>query len=139
MSKYRASKCSLDGYDFDSKLEMSYYCILKDMVKNGEIKGFVLQPVYELQPKFTKFNKNYRAINYIADFEVELFNGTKYVVDTKGFQTSDSKLKEKMFNYVYPNLELKMLGYVAKYGGFLPLDEINKIRRENKKKKDIAI
>ena len=139
MSKYRASKCSLDGYDFASKLEMSYYVLLKDMVKNGEIKGFVLQPVYELQPKFTKLNKNYRAINYIADFEVELFNGNKYVVDTKGFQTSDSKLKEKMFNYIYPNLELKMLGYVAKYGGFLPLDEINKIRRENKKKKDIAI
>jgi hypothetical protein len=135
MSKYKSKKIIVDDITFDSKLELMMYEQLKEKVSKGEIKSFSLKPIYELQSPFIKNNIKYRPINYISDFLILNNDDTIYLIDTKGFQTVDSKLKKKLFDYKYPNIELKLLGYVAKYGGWLPIDEINAIRRKNKRDK----
>jgi hypothetical protein len=135
MSKYKSKKIIVDDIEFDSQLEAKYFILLKEKVKNGEIKSFSIQPTYELQPSFIKNGIKYRPINYISDFLILNNDDTIYLIDIKGFVTVDSKMKKKMFDYKYPDIELKLLGYVAKYGGWLPIDEINAIRRKNKRDK----
>lgn len=108
-SKYNNKKTEIDGITFDSKKEAEYYCMLKLLKRAGEIKDFGLQPRYELQPKFAKNGKKYRAITYIADFVIVNNDGTTEVVDVKGVETQVFKVKKKMFEYQYPDLSLKIV------------------------------
>ena len=138
MTKYNNKKTIVDGITFDSKDESLYYEALKDMKIKGLIKDFRLQPKFILQESFEKDNKKYRAINYIADFRVINNDGSFYVVDIKGMLTTEFKIKMKLFNYKYPDIELKLISRSIKYGdkyGFIDYDELQKIRKENKKAK----
>ncbi|MGP4073804.1 DUF1064 domain-containing protein [Piscibacillus sp. B03] len=100
--KYRAHKTVIDDIKFDSKAEAEYYLHLKLLKRVGEIKDFKLQPKYLLQEKFKKRGKTFRAIEYIADFEIEHNDGTIETVDVKGMETKDFKLKRKLFEKKYP-------------------------------------
>lgn len=116
--KYRNIKVEVDGIKFASKLESNIYKELK-LLKKAKQCDFNLQPKYELQPRF-KFNgKVIRPINYIADFNI-IKNGINYVVDTKGFETVEFKIKCKMMLYVH-NIEVIKIKSVKKfyewYGG----------------------
>ena len=136
MSKYNNKKVAIDGITFDSRDESLYYQALKDMKENGLIKDFELQPVFELQEKFTKDNKKYRPITYIADFRVINNDGSFYVVDVKGMLTTEFKIKMKLFNYKYPDVELKLISRSIKWGdkyGFINYYELQKLRKQNKK------
>ncbi|WP_035430896.1 DUF1064 domain-containing protein [Bacillus sp. UNC322MFChir4.1] len=135
MSKYRNKKVELDGHVFDSKAERDYYEGLKIRQAAGEIQGFELQPVFELQPAFKKNGKAFKKITYKADFMVYLPGGEVEVIDIKGLATETFKVKMKLFEYKYPHLHLTLLKHVQKYGGFIGLDEYNKIKREEKKQK----
>ena len=85
-----------------------YYQQLKLMQRQGLIKDIKLQVKFELQPKYKKNNKTIRAINYIADFTYfDVNKGKTIIVDTKGYRTEVYKLKKKIFEYVYPDLEIK--------------------------------
>lgn len=108
-SKYNNKKTEIDGITFDSKKEAEYYSMLKILKQAEEIKDFGLQPRYELQPKFSKNGKKYRAITYIADFVIVNNDGTTEVVDVKGVETQVFKIKKKMFEYQYPDLSLKIV------------------------------
>lgn len=108
-NKYRNVKTVVDGITFDSKREAEYYCGLKLLKAAGEIKDFGLQPRYELLPTFTKNGTTYRAITYVADFVIENNDGTTEVVDIKGMETKDFKIKKKLFEYKYQDLELKII------------------------------
>lgn len=108
-NKYHNKKTTVDDIVFDSKREADYYCKLKLLKKSGEIKEFGLQPKYELQPKFSKAGKTYRAISYIADFIIVNNDGTTEIVDIKGLETQVFKIKKKMFEYKYPDLNLKIV------------------------------
>ena len=108
-SKYRNKKVTVDGIKFDSQKEAEYYCKLKSLKQAGEIKDFGLQPRYELQPAFEKNGKKYRAITYIADFVIVNNDGTTEVVDVKGVETQVFKIKQKLFEYKYPDLTLKIV------------------------------
>lgn len=108
-SKYGNKKTVVDGIEFDSQKEAEYYCQLKLLKRAGEIKGFGLQPRYELQPKFRKNGKKYRPITYIADFVISNNDGTTEIVDVKGVETQVFKIKKKMFEYKYPDLTLKVV------------------------------
>lgn len=105
-SKYKAKKVVIDGIKFDSQKEGSHYQELKLLEKRGIIKNLKLQTRFELQPSYKKNGKTIRAINYIADFTYFL-NGKLIVEDTKGFRTEVYKLKKKIFEYKYPELEIK--------------------------------
>ena len=78
------------------------------MERQGLIKNIKLQVKFELQPKYKKNNKTIRAINYIADFTYFDVNKSKIIiVDTKGYRTEVYKLKKKIFEYKYQDLEIK--------------------------------
>ena len=138
MSKYNNKKTVVDDIVFDSRDESLYYQALKDMKANGLVKDFELQPKYLLQEAFAKNDKKYRPIYYIADFKVINNDGSFYVVDIKGMLTTEFKIKMKLFNYKYPDIELRLISRSIKFGneyGFIDYYELQKIRKENKKEK----
>ncbi|WP_027633076.1 DUF1064 domain-containing protein [Clostridium hydrogeniformans] len=135
MSKYKAEKVVLDGIRFDSKDEARYYLYLKKLKSESKIENFELQPKYELQPKFKKNAKSFLPVFYIADFLIYHLDGSLEVIDIKGMATETAKLKRKLFEYRYPDLNLSWLIRSLKYSetGWIDCDELKKIRRENKK------
>lgn len=108
MNKYRNKKIQIDMYVFDSIAESRRYKELALLEKAGEIKNLQLQPRFLLQESFKKNGKTYRKIEYIADFMYE-DDGKTVVEDVKGVETEVFKLKKKIFEYKYPNLELKLI------------------------------
>ena len=102
-SKYGNKKVELDGMTFDSKAEARYYSELKIRQRADEILFFRVQPRYRLLDGFEKDGKKYRAIDYIADFEIHHKDGSIEVVDVKGHITDVFRIKEKMFNKKYPH------------------------------------
>jgi hypothetical protein len=106
-NKYSNKKVILDNIKFDSKREGNRYMELKILEEAGLIKDIELQKEFILQPSFKKNGKTYRKISYKADFYYFDNHLGKYIVeDVKGFKTDVYKLKKKMFEYNYPELEL---------------------------------
>lgn len=108
-SKYNNQKTMVDGIKFDSKKEAEYYCQLKLLKQAGEIRDIGLQQKYTLQPGFEKNGVKYQPITYIADFVITNNDGTTEVVDIKGVETQVFKIKKKLFEYMYPDLNLKVV------------------------------
>ena len=108
MNKYRNKKIQIDRYVFDSIAEGQRYRDLALLEKAGKISNLELQPRFLLQESFKKNGKTYRKIEYIADFQY-IENGKTIVEDVKGIQTDVFKLKHKLFEKKYPNLELKII------------------------------
>lgn len=106
--KYNNKKTQVDMYVFDSALEAKRYKQLALLEKAKEIKNLRLQVPFLLQESFRKNNKMYRKIEYIADFVYEE-NGQTIVEDTKGVKTEVFKIKQKLFEYKYPDLTLKII------------------------------
>lgn len=99
-SKYSSAKTDIDGIRFDSKKEAEFYAELKLREKAGEITHLRLQPRYLLQEAFKHDGKQYREMEYVADFEY-IENGVTVVVDVKGFRTAVYMIKRKLFLYKY--------------------------------------
>lgn len=99
-SKYSSAKTDIDGITFDSKKEAEFYAELKLRERAGEISHLRLQPRYLLQEAFKHDGKQYREIEYVADFEY-VENGVTVVVDVKGFKTAVYMIKKKLFLYKY--------------------------------------
>lgn len=108
-NKYRNIKTTVDGIEFDSIKEADYYCQLKLLKRAGEIKDFGLQPRYELQPTFRKNGTTHRSITYVADFVIDNNDGTTEIIDIKGVETQVFKIKKKLFEYKYPDKNLKII------------------------------
>lgn len=90
-NKYKNNKLEIDNIRFDSEAESKFYIALK----NNNIE-FTMRDTFELQPKFKYKNKTILPIKYVSDFKVD-----NIVIDIKGMKTTDFKLKEKMFKYIY--------------------------------------
>ena len=107
-SKYRNKKVVVDNIEFDSHKEARKYTELKMLERAGLIKDLELQKEFVLQPAFRKNNKSYRKITYKADFSYfDVALNKIVVVDVKGFKTDVYKLKKKLFEYKFDELELK--------------------------------
>lgn len=151
MGKIYHKKTEVDGIVFDSQTEAEYYEYLK---QDKSVASFEMQQEFILQNKFLIVNgerieethKDFKkiqkanpgctiqAIKYIADFVVRYKDGSVKVIDVKGQKTVDFKLKEKMFNYMYP--QYNKLFCVVKYKGeWLEYNEANKIKNSKKKSK----
>lgn len=148
MGKIKHKLTEVDGIIFHSKMESEYYEYLKELKASGIVKDFKLQPEFLLQDKFIivdgkviegsdeNFSKLKRqskaptvqAIKYISDFEVEYANGDIRIVDTKGQETADFKIKKKMFAHRYPHLILDVI-IKDKIKGWIPYDEYQKDKR----------
>ena len=107
MNKYGNKKIIIDGIEFDSKLEGNRYCQLKILERAKLIKDLRRQVQYVIQPSYRKNNKIIRPIYYIADFVYyDIKKGKTIIEDTKGYRDEIYKLKKKMFEYKYPDLEI---------------------------------
>lgn len=138
-NKLGNQKIQVDGILFDSKVEAKYYCYLKAEKEAGRIREFILQPRCELQPKFDKGGKHYMAITYTPDFLVTYADGRKEYIDVKGQATQQGELKRKMFIYRF-DIPLRWVAASKKYSktGFIDYDDLQRIRRANKKAKEGA-
>ncbi len=105
-SKFKNKKIMVDNFVFDSKREANYYMELK---LDPDVHLLELQPKFVLQPKFKKNGKTYREIVYIADFHVTYKNGSERIIDVKGHKTREFLLKQKMFEYVFPDKTLELV------------------------------
>ena len=111
--KYHNKKTVIDGIKFDSKIEAERYAQLKMMERAGVIRDLELQPEYELIPSFKKDGKTWRKTVYKADFRYILAENDKTIIeDVKGSTaviTDVFRLKQKLFEYKYPELTIKIV------------------------------
>lgn len=135
MSKYKNKKIEMDGFVFDSQAEARYYTYLSDLMQKGVVTAIIPQPRYLLQESFRKNGILFRKIEYVADFAVQYEDGRSEVVDVKGMETTDFKIKRKLFEKKYPELSLKVVKYVKKFGGWVTIEEYKKFKKEEKKVK----
>ena len=106
--KYNNKKVKIDGHTFDSIGESRRYQELKLLEGAGEISDLKLQPKFELQPTFRKNGKTHRAITYTTDFQY-IENGKVIVEDFKGVRTQVFRIKQKMFEHKFDDLELRIV------------------------------
>lgn len=114
--KYSARKTVYRGITFDSKAEAKYYLFAFAYATEHDLE-LRLQEPFELLPKHRRNGKAVRAVKYVPDFT--FWNGDKLVkvVDVKGMQTSDFKIKAKWFCYSY-DIDLTIAKYDYKTGLF---------------------
>lgn len=134
-NKYGNKKTEVDGILFDSAVEARYYMHLKGLRDAGIVKRFEMQVTYELQPAFVKDGKKYHAINYVSDFVLIYDDGRTEVVDVKGMETADFKIKKKLFEFRYPRSTLKLITFSKIDGGWIELDALKKARAKRKREK----
>ena len=89
--KYNAVRVEIDWIKFRSKLESICYIYLKE---NFNIIEY--EPAFILQWKFEYEWKKYREIKYKSDFLLQM-KEYKLIIEIKGFETPEWKLKKKMF------------------------------------------
>ena len=78
------------------------------------------------------------AITYTVDFVVTYSTGDVVAIDVKGMSTQQGEMRRKMFVYHNQGLPLVWVAKSKKYGdkyGWIDYDELQKKRREAKKKK----
>ena len=131
------SKRTYDGIIFDSALEMKYYVeVVVPEFQAGIITSFELQKKYMLQEPYIRKldSKKIMGIDYVADFYIVYNDNSECVVDTKGMADSVAKLKRKLFEYKYPDINYSWISYSKIDGGWIEYEELQKHRRERKKK-----
>ena len=73
---------------------------------------YVLRYWYEYTKYLLRENnikgENIRAIIYKADFQY-IENGKTIVEDVKGMETKDFKLKKKILEYKYPDIDFRLI------------------------------
>ncbi len=103
ISKFRSKRVEFNGEVFDSKFELTYWLYLQELVKQNKITNLQRQVKYELLPRQTdtigKFL--YHPVYYFSDFEYDDIQGVHKTIDTKGILTSEFRLKQKLFYYVF--------------------------------------
>ena len=111
--KYHNAKTIVDGIKFDSKLEAERYEQLKILERAGIIRDLELHPEYELIPLFRKNGRTWRRAVYKADFRYILCEDDRMIIeDVKGSEamiTDVFRLKQKLFEYRYPELTIKIV------------------------------
>lgn len=114
-NKYQAIKTYVNGIEFDSRKEARRYQELLLLERAGAILNLKRQVKYVLIPAqyetYERYGKKGQRLkdgqrllekecSYIADFVYEE-NGKEVVEDTKGFRTTDYKIKRKLMLYIH--------------------------------------
>ena len=131
MGKIFHNETTIDGIKFDSETEAKYYIYIRDNKEKLNIKEIELQPEFILQNKYI-LTPDGKRIDYIDDkqFKKEQKKYPKCTHQSIKY-IADFKIKEKIFNYLYP--EFKTLKCIAYYKNeWLLWDEYMK-RKKGKK------
>jgi Protein of unknown function (DUF1064). len=138
LTKYNSSKVTAYGRIWDSKTEKDYYEYLLRLQKAGEVLEITIQPRCVILPKFERNGVKYKGIAYTPDFLVKHADGNEVYIDVKGMGTDCSKLRRKLFAY-FIGKPLQWISASKKYSdtGWLDYDELQKIRRENRRKASV--
>lgn len=111
--KYKGTKVSIDGVEFDSKGEAARYRTLKILEKAGKITNLSCHPEFEILPRLKLKTRVMRAMKYTADFQYEE-DGVIVVEDFKGHATEPYRMRKKLFIHKYSDSyvfrEVKMRG-----------------------------
>lgn len=105
--KYKSRGIYRDGLYFHSTGEADYYELLKIRLAGGEIKAF------KRQVKFKISINGQQITSYVADFVIELFDGSKQVLDYKSDFTrklETYQIKKKLLMALY-NINIIEVGY----------------------------
>ena len=94
-NKYGNTRKVYGGQVYDSKKESRQAQELDLLIKAHEIKG------YERQVRFSIDVNGYHICNYIADFVIENLDGSKEILEVKGFATEIFRLKWKLIEALY--------------------------------------
>ena len=98
------------GIVFASKREMNRFIELELLERGGKIKDIVLQPEFELQPAHVYQDRKRPPILYRADFRYWDCEKKRIIIeDVKGYATDVFKLKMRMFEYQFPELEVVLV------------------------------
>ena len=93
-NKYSAKRVSHAGYSFASKLEAAVFDILKLRECAGEIKDIQCQAHVKLTQA---------KIVYIPDFKfTDVKSGEECYAEAKGLETSDYRIKRRLWMYYGP-------------------------------------
>ena len=103
-NKYGNERTTIDGIIFDSKAEAERYGELVLLQRAGIIRSLTTHPPFELIPR----------VKYEADFAYIDELGRSVVEDVKGAETAVFRLKKRLFEHFYPELELRVLKRGAK-------------------------
>ena len=116
-SKYNAEPVVWDGERFDSKAEAARYVELLGKSLTGEIALPIQRQVtYVLQEGFrANTGERVRAITWTADF-VYSEHGRLIAEDVKGTMTQQGRLRHKLFQARYPEIELRVVRSGGKRG-----------------------
>ena len=131
MSKYGAKATEYEGIKFDSEMEKDYYIFLLNELPKERI---VIKPKYTLIEAFVNFEgKKVRPTTYEADYGIlNSLGEIEEVIDVKGFETADFKLKKKLFEKIYGK-KLTLVTKNPEYygGGWTELQVLKKNQKEN--------
>ena len=94
-SKYRSVKTTVNGITFHSKKEAKKYGELKMLLLAEELVKL------ELQVPFKIIHNDILICTYFADFVTYDKKGVRHVLDSKGFQTPEYRLKKKLVKAFY--------------------------------------
>ena len=111
--KYKAEITEKDGIKFDSKKEARRYSELLILQKAGQISRLRVHPEFPLLETFEDIytGETERGIKYIGDFlYVDHIEPARLVCeDTKGFETTEFRIKWKWVKSKYPGIEFRIV------------------------------
>ena len=133
------AKRTYNGITYDSLLELQFLKeYIEPRITSGEIKSYKRQISYTLVDGFTNcFGNRVQPVKYKSDFDVSYATGETIIYDVKGKPDATSLIKRKLFWSRYPDKKLVFICRSVRDGGWLPYDELKKIRAERKKKNDL--
>ena len=108
--KYRNTwkKCH-QGHNHPSKLEADFCDQLALLVRANEIKS------YETQVSFDLAVKKQVVCRHIVDFVVTNNDGSREILETKGFVTPVYRIKRKLFGILYPKWKYEVITSTGRY------------------------
>lgn len=98
-NKYNAKTKQYNGIWYHSKFEASYAKDLDWRIKAGEIKSWIRQAKISLDVN------GKHICNYYIDFVVKHNDDSLEYVEVKGFETEVWRLKWKLFEAIYNEIE----------------------------------
>lgn len=105
---YRSCKCNA-GHIHDSRGEAGHCNNLEYRKRAGDIKD------YDQQTTFNFMINGKKICGHRVDFVVYGMDGRKWVEEYKGFETDVWKIKKKLFEALYPEIEYIVIKHKSKW------------------------